>query len=77
MVLVPAATPVTTPVVATPIVATPVLALLQVPPAVVLVRVVVADAHTVAVPDIAPSTGAFNTAIGNIAYAVPHALVIL
>jgi hypothetical protein len=67
MVEVPAATPVTTPEVATPIVATPVLVLLHVPPEVVLVRVVVADAHTVAVPDIATNDGAFSTVIGNIA----------
>jgi hypothetical protein len=66
MVEVPAATPVTTPVVASTVAAL-VLVLLHVPPEVVLVRVVVAEAHTVAVPDIAPNDGAFSTVIGNIA----------
>jgi hypothetical protein len=51
--------------------------LLQVPPEVVLVRVIVADAHTVAVPDIALSAGAFSTVIGKVAVDVPQLLVIL
>jgi hypothetical protein len=51
--------------------------LLQVPPEVVLVRVVVADAHTVAVPDIVLSDGALITDIGNVAVDVPQLLVIL
>jgi hypothetical protein len=76
-VVVPAPTPVTTPVVASAIVAAPVLVLLHVPPAVVFVRVVVADAHTVAVPDIALSAGAFSTVIGKVAVEVPQLLVIL
>jgi hypothetical protein len=76
-VVVPAATPVTTPVVASAIVAALVLVLLHVPPEVVLVRVVVADAHTVAVPDITPSDGAFSTVIGKVAVDVPQLLFIL
>jgi hypothetical protein len=51
--------------------------LLHVPPEVVLASVVVADAHTVAVPDIAPGAGAFSTVIGKVAVDVPQLLVIL
>jgi len=49
-VVVPAATPVTTPVV--PTVAIDASAVLHVPPAVALARVVVAPAHTTRVPEI-------------------------
>jgi hypothetical protein len=53
---VPAVTPVTTPD-DEPTVATPVAVLVQVPPLTVLVRVVVADVQTVAVPPMAAGDG--------------------
>jgi hypothetical protein len=57
---VPAATPVTTPVL--PTVAMPVALLLQVPPAVAFDKVLVLPAHNVAVPDMAPGVGSVQFA---------------
>jgi hypothetical protein len=76
MIAVPLVIPVTTPVVAF-IFAIAVLALVHVPPVVMLVRVVVAPTHTVAVPDMILSDGADITDIGCVAYALPQLLVIL
>lgn len=56
MVVVPAATPVTTPEVFT--VATAVLLLLHVPPDTVLVRATVRPVHTLVEPEIVPAVGA-------------------
>ena len=56
----PAATPVTTPV-AAPTVATDVVLLLQVPPAILLLSMMVAPAHTVEAPLIVPALGTGST----------------
>ncbi len=59
--VVPAATPVTTPELFT--VAAAVLLLLQVPPVIVLVNVVVAPSHTVAVPAGVPGVALMVTTV--------------
>ena len=56
MVAFPGATPVTTPVVE-PTVATDVALLLQVPPAILLLRLMVAATHTVEAPLMVPAVG--------------------
>lgn len=63
MVVVPAATPFTAPLVAS-IVAVAVLVLLHVPPVVVLAKVIVAASHTVVAPEIAVNDGAAITVSG-------------
>ena len=68
----PAATPVTIPVV--PILAFALL-VLHVPPVTVSVMVVVAPVHTVDAPEIAPAFGAGLTVIVLVAVAVPQPLV--
>ncbi len=73
MVAVPAATPVTTPVL--PTVAMPVALLLHVPPVVALLSVVVLPTVTVAVPVMVPADGNGLTVITLVVVAVPQLLV--
>ena len=70
MVAVPVATPVTIPVVA-PTVAVAVLLLLQPPPVVASLSVVVAPMHTTAVPVITPGNG-FTVTAAVIVHPVPN-----
>ena len=74
MVVVPAATPVTTPTEFT--VATDNVPELQVPPVTVFVSAVVAPAHTVAMPVMVPAEEPFTVTIAD-ACAVPHPFVII
>ena len=71
--VVPAATPVTIPVV--PMVATLVLVLLHEPPGEASERVSVAPKHRDSVPLIAPVAGATFTETGAVAMTVPHELL--
>ena len=71
----PAATPVTMPVV--PTVAIDVLPLVQVPPVVLSLREVVAPVQTVAVPEIDAGVAALPIVTNNLAWAVPQVLVTL
>ncbi len=73
--VVPADTPVTTPV--APTVATPALLLLHVPPVVALARVVVPFEHIVVPPVIAATVGSGFTVITLVAVAVPQPLVMV
>ena len=70
----PLATPVTTPVVGFTV-ATAVLLLLQVPPVPVVVKVLVAPVHIAVTPPIVPALGAGVTVSGEVAEAVPQAVV--
>ena len=73
MVAVPAATPVTVPVL--PTVATVVAVLLQAPPVVASLNPVVAPAQTIAVPVIVPADGSGLTVTTLVAAVVPQPLV--
>jgi hypothetical protein len=68
MVAVPAATPVTTPVL--PTAATPAALLLHTPPAVAFDKAVLLPAHTLAVPVMAPALGNALTVTTFVAYAL-------
>ena len=70
MLTVPAETPVTTPVAET--VAIEVDELLQVPPPVASLSVIVAPAQTVESPEITPTAGVKLTVIAKVAMAVPQ-----
>ena len=75
MVEFPAATPVTMPV-AAPTVATDVVLLLQVPPAILLLKLMVAPAHTVEAPLIVPALGTGSTVMVADAVADPQVGVV-
>ena len=75
MVLVPAATPVTTPVVET--VATPGVPLVQVPPEVVLEKAVVFPTQTVVVPAIVCAIAALTVTVLEAVFTQPPVVVTL
>ena len=74
MVVLPAATPVTTPVLAS-IVATAVVPLLQVPPAILLLSIMVVPTHTEEAPLMVPAFGIGLTVMFADAVADPQTLV--
>ena len=76
MVLVPAATPVTTPVVESTV-ATPSVPLVQVPPEVVLEKAVVFPTQTVVVPAIVCAIAALTVTVSEAVFTQPPAVVTL